>query len=164
MVICIAVFLSLKYITYTHTHRGYFLWSCCFIVFADPISLPLRCDFSQCSPSHGSPGDLHSNTALTETMQHNDAFSLGVRNNASSWSTRVISNVWMESLCRDWRSTGCAGLWFWPLLVGLIQVCEVRSDSFIFLNTHRVNIHVHSLHSPFLPTLCSNWIQSFTRT
>lgn len=24
-------------------------------------------------PDHGSPGDLHNNTALTETMQHNNA-------------------------------------------------------------------------------------------
>lgn len=57
--------------THTHTHPlrcghvvpcfpGHFLWSCCFIVFADPISLPLWCDFSFCCPdqsySHGSPG------------------------------------------------------------------------------------------------------------
>lgn len=39
---------------------GHFLWSCCFIVLTDPISLPLWCDFSFCCPgqshSYGSPG------------------------------------------------------------------------------------------------------------
>lgn len=117
--------------THRHTHRGYFLLSCCFIVFADPISLLSRCDFSQRSYSHGSPADLRSSTALTETMQHNHAFSLGGRNNVSSWSIWVISSVWME-----WLRRGFAGLWFWPLLEGLTQVYEVRCNSFIFLNTH----------------------------
>lgn len=59
VVICTIVLLSLKiYSTNTHTHThaawsgrvacfpGHSLWSCCFIVFADPISLPLWCDFS----------------------------------------------------------------------------------------------------------------------
>lgn len=98
VVICIVVPLPLKiYSTNTHTHSlrvghvacfpGHFLWSSCFIVFADPISLPLWCDFSFCCPgqsySHGSPGkekqcDLYTNTpALTTTATttwHNNAF------------------------------------------------------------------------------------------
>lgn len=52
VVICTVVFLPLRIyiplITHTHTWLvpGCFLQSCCFIVLADPISLPLRCDFS----------------------------------------------------------------------------------------------------------------------
>lgn len=45
-------------------------------------------------------------------------------------------------------TSGSAGLWFWPLLVGLTHVCEVRCDSFIFLNTYSKYTRTQS---PFYP-------------